>query len=65
MRANITLDSRLIERLREVTAAGTKAKAVVIAIEDYLRRRKVRDIKQFRGKLRFRPDTATSRRHVR
>ena len=65
MRTNITLDAHLIERLREATEASTKAKAVVIAVEDFLRRRKIGEIKKFKGKLRFRPDTATARHHDR
>jgi len=65
MRTNITLDSRLVERLRVATESSTKAKAVVLAIEDFLRRRRVGQIRDFRGKLRFRRDTATSRHHAR
>jgi putative antitoxin of VapBC-like toxin-antitoxin system len=65
MRTNITLDSDLIERLRKATEAKTQAKAVVIAIEDFLRRQKVVEIKKFKGRLRFRRDTATSRHHDR
>jgi predicted transcriptional regulator len=65
MRTNITLDSDLVERLRKATEAGTQAKAVVIAIEDFLRRQKIRQIKRFKGKLRFWPDTAISRHHGR
>lgn len=65
MRTNVTLDSQMIEKLRQATDASTKSKAVVIAIEDYLRRLKVQQISSFRGKLRFRKDTATSRHHVR
>lgn len=65
MRTNITLDADLVERLRKATEANTQAKAVVIAIEDFLRRQKVKRIKAFKGKLHFRTDTATSRHHGR
>lgn len=65
MRTNVTLDSDLVERLQEATETHTKAKAVVTAIEDFLRRQKVKEIPRFKGKLRFRRDTASSRHHVR
>ncbi|OGQ08789.1 MAG: hypothetical protein A3G32_06430 [Deltaproteobacteria bacterium RIFCSPLOWO2_12_FULL_40_28] len=65
MRTNVTLDSNLIKKLQLVTDTETKAKAVVIAIEDFLRRQKIKDIKNFKGKLRFRSDTAKSRHDVR
>ena len=63
MRTNVTLDSTLVGKLQKITDTNTKSKAVVIAIEDFLRRRKITEIKQFKGKLKFRRDTATSRHH--
>lgn len=65
MRTNVTLDNSLLTQLQKVTDTQTKAKAVVIAIEDYLRRQKMKEIKRFKGKLHFHADTATSRHHVR
>lgn len=62
MRSTITLDERFLKPLLAATAAQTKTEAVVIAIEDYLRRRKILKIKSLKGKLHF-DKTAEELRH--
>lgn len=61
MRTNVTLDSHLIKEVQVLTGEKTKAKAVVLALSEFLRWHKIRQIKNFRGKFHFRPDTATAR----
>ncbi|MBI5745462.1 MAG: DUF2191 domain-containing protein [Nitrospirae bacterium] len=49
MRGTVTLDHNKLEEL----LAETKAKAVGIAIDEYLRRKKIEKIKSLKGKLKF------------
>lgn len=65
MRSNITLDSRLIERIQKETGCKTKSKAVLMVIEDYLLWKQVKKIKNYKGKLKFKDDTATARKKSR
>lgn len=65
MRTNLTLDSNLVAEVQKVTGSRTKAKAVVVAIEDFLRWKKIEKVKTFKGKIRFRDDTATARKKSR
>lgn len=53
MRTTVTLDSKLIETLQEVSQSKTKAKAVVTAIQDYLQRHQITKIKELKGKMKF------------
>lgn len=53
MRTTVTLDSRLVTSVKKISNAKTKARAVVIAIQDYLRRHEVAKIKSLKGKLHF------------
>lgn len=53
MRTTITLDSRLVKTLQDVCKARSKAKAVVTAIQEYLRRHQMAKIRELKGKLKF------------
>jgi hypothetical protein len=53
MRATVTMEKDLLERLVKETNAKTKASAVKQAINEYLRRRKVDKIRSLKGKLEF------------
>ncbi|MBI2346725.1 MAG: type II toxin-antitoxin system VapB family antitoxin [Deltaproteobacteria bacterium] len=65
MRTNVTIDSQLIHAVQHAVGVKTKAKAVVIALSDYLRWHRIAKIKGYRGKVRFRNDTVSYRRHDR
>ena len=54
-RATITLESNLLDDLMTSIPhrVGTKAKAVRLAIEEYIHRRKLQKIKRWRGKVEF------------
>ena len=62
MRSTITLDERILKPLIQETRAKTKTEAVVLAIQDYLRRRQISRIKTLKGKIRF-DKTAEELRH--
>lgn len=53
MRTTITLDSQILETLQDVSKTKTKAKAVMTAIQDYLRRHQIVKIKELKGRLKF------------
>lgn len=53
MRTTITLDSTLIASLQRMSGARTKAKAVLLAIQEYIRLNRLSRIKHLKGKIRF------------
>lgn len=53
MRTTVTINQEKIEELVKETKAKSKANAVVIAVNEYLRKRKIEKIKQFKGELEF------------
>lgn len=65
MRTNLTLDAALIEEVKKETGFSTKAKAVVFAIEDFLRWKRAEKVSHYKGKLKFRKDTALMRKKIR
>jgi Arc/MetJ family transcription regulator len=65
MRATITMEKDLLEKLVKETKAKTKASAVKLAINEYLRRRKVDKIRSLKGKLEFDLDAEVLRHYER
>ncbi len=53
MRATVTIEQEALNKLLEETKAKSKAAAVKIAINDYLKRKKIEKIKSMKGKLKF------------
>ena len=53
MRTTITIDKDIIDVLLEETNVKSKASAVKIAIDSYLKRKKAEKIKSMKGKLDF------------
>lgn len=53
MRTTITLDSQLVNALQQVSKTRTKSKAVILAIEDFLKKRQLLKIKELKGKIKF------------
>lgn len=53
MRTTVTIRQEQIHELLVETNAKTKSKAVIIAIDEYLQQRKIKKIKQYKGKLEF------------
>jgi hypothetical protein len=53
MRSTVTLDKTKLDMLLEETNCRSKASAVSIAIDEYLRKKKMEKIKSMKGKLEF------------
>lgn len=61
MRTTVTIDSRTIRAVQLAAGAASKAKAVMLALNEFIRWHKVSGIAKYRGKLKFRKDTARVR----
>ena len=53
MRATFTIDNDKLDSLMKETKSKSKASAVKIAIDEYLKRKKIEKIKSMKGKLEF------------
>lgn len=53
MRATLTIDNDKLDLLMKETKSKSKASAVKIAIDAYLKRKKIEKIKSMKGKLEF------------
>ena len=53
MRSTVTLDKAKLDMLLEETECRSKASAVSIAIDEYLKKKKMEKIKSMKGKLEF------------
>lgn len=65
MRTTITLDQNILGVLRKETGLKSKSKAVLVAVEDYLRRRQVKKILDQAGRYSFDSMTSERRHHER
>lgn len=53
MRATVTIEKDKLDMLLKETRSKSKTSAVKIAINDYLRKKKIEKIKSMKGKLQF------------
>lgn len=53
MRSTITLDAHMLQTLKKETGRRSKTDAVIFAIQDYLRRRRLSHLKKLKGKIHF------------
>jgi hypothetical protein len=53
MRATVTIDKDRLDLLMKETKSRSKTSAVRIAIEEYLKKKKVKKIQSMKGKLDF------------
>jgi len=53
MRATVTIEKDSLDTLVKETKSSSKASAVRIAIDDYLKRKKIEKIRSMKGKLNF------------
>jgi uncharacterized metal-binding protein len=53
MRTTLTLDSNILTKLKKYTHVKTKSKSVIIAIESYIKRKKLEEIIKLKGKINF------------
>lgn len=56
MATNLALDDELIEQAKEVGNHPSKKEAVTVALKEYIRNNKQREILKLFGKLEFNPD---------
>jgi hypothetical protein len=62
MRATVTIEKDKLDELLKETKSRSKTSAVKIAIDEYLRKKKIEKIKSMKGKLEF-TMTADELRH--
>ncbi len=65
MRTTITLDQNILGNLQRETGIKSKSRAVLLAIEDFLRRRRLKKVLNRCGEYRFDSETADRRHHER
>ena len=53
MRATVTIEKDKLDELLKETKSRSKTSAVKIAINEYLRKKKIEKIKSMKGKLEF------------
>jgi len=53
MRATLTIEKDMLDALVKVTKSKSKASAVKVAINEYLKRKKIEKIQAMKGKLEF------------
>ncbi|MBI5198782.1 MAG: DUF2191 domain-containing protein [Nitrospirae bacterium] len=53
MRSTVTIEKEKLDKLLKETKSRSKASAVKVAIDEYLRRKKIEKIKSMKGKLEF------------
>lgn len=53
MRATVSIEKDSLDALIKETKTRSKASAVRVAVEDYLRRRKIEKIRSMKGKMKF------------
>ena len=61
-RTTVTLPKELVRKAQKATRAKSQTQAVVIALEEAIRMRKISEFKKLAGQLKFYSDTA-ERRH--
>jgi len=65
MRATVTIEKDRLDLLMKETKSRSKTSAVKIAIDDYLRKKKIEKIKSMKGKLDFDMTADQIRHHER
>ncbi len=53
MRATVTIEKDILDDLIKETRGKSKAAAVRLAVQEYLKRKKIERIKSMKGKLEF------------
>ena len=53
MRATVSIEKDSLDALIRETKTRSKASAVRVAVDDYLRRKKIEKIRAMKGKLKF------------
>ena len=51
MRTTLDLPKELLDEAMEVTQSKTKTSVIVLALEELVRKRKISELKQYKGKI--------------
>jgi len=61
MKTTLNIPEDLVKRTMKLSKSKTKTAAIITAMEEYVRRRKLEDIIGMKGKLRFSDDWEKAR----
>ncbi|GBD96344.1 MAG TPA: DUF2191 domain-containing protein [Nitrospirae bacterium] len=53
MRATLNIPDDLISEVQKVTGEKSKTKAIVVAMQEYIRQKKIKELIALRGKIRI------------
>ena len=53
MRATLNIPDELIAEVQKITGAKSKTRAVVVAIEEFIRQKKMKELLALRGKIQI------------
>ncbi len=53
VRMTITIDERLVQEAKDLLGVSTKAEAIRVALEDFLRRKRLEQVLQNQGKVKI------------
>lgn len=51
MRATLNISDKLISEVQEITGEKSKTKAITVAIEEFIRQKKINELISLRGKI--------------
>ncbi|MHB8846440.1 MAG: type II toxin-antitoxin system VapB family antitoxin [Nitrospirota bacterium] len=61
MKTTLNIPEELVKRTMKLSKSKTKTAAIIMAMEEYVRRKKLEDIIGMKGKLRFSDDWGKAR----
>ncbi len=61
MKTTLNIPEDLVKRTMKLSKSKTKTAAIIMALEEYVRRKKLEDIIGMKGKLRFSDDWEKAR----
>lgn len=61
MKTTLNIPEELVKRTMKLSKSKTKTAAIIMAMEEYVRRKKLEDIIGMKGKLRFSDDWEKAR----
>ena len=53
MRATLNIPDELISKVQKISGEKSKTKAVIVAIKEYIKQRKIDDLLKLRGKVKI------------
>jgi Arc/MetJ family transcription regulator len=62
MRTTIDLPDALLETAMKISHQRTKTSVIITALEEFIRRNRIQDLKNFRGKIDLDLDLSVSRK---